>query len=246
MNHNTVGMAMCRITEDLLWKPRIGWALKHNPNASLTVRLGSGSKTCLTHARDVRRNADMTLTYGIKMIADKSDPESICKWLTAKEVHQRKYFQGEINLLNVLTHTMAHEFGHFVQVILGRRYDGSVHNPEFYTILDRIHQSGEADKLRDALHRHCLHRGIDLTKFAASTAALNELKGLRPDGQKHLNIRQLRRRQLVMFRDPAMKHVGLLRVVETKRTRVIVEQVAPPNGKWSTYPQSLVIAEEEF
>ncbi len=105
---------------------------------------------------------------------------------------KRKYFKGEINLLNVLTHTMAHEIGHFVQVILGRRYDSSVHNPEFYTILDRIHQSSEADKLRDTLHRHCFHTEFDRSKVTASTAALNELKGLRPDGQKHLNIRQLR------------------------------------------------------
>ena len=245
-HHHTIGMAMCRITEDLLWKPRRAWALKHNPKAGLTVRVGSGMKTCLTHARNVQRDADMTLTYGVKMIASKSDPDQICKWRTAKEVHQRKYFGGEINLLNLLAHTMAHEFGHFVQVILGRRYDGSVHNQEFYEILDRIHASGEAHKLRDALHSQCLGKGIDLTRYAASTAALNDLKGLNPDGQKHLRVRDLRPKQLMMFKDPKMQPVGLVRVVSLGRTRVVVEAVQPPMHRWSTYPQNLVHAEEEF
>ena len=158
----------------------MAWAAKHNPKARLTIRVGSGKKTYLSHSRDVATNAHMTLTYGIKMVASKSDPNYICKWLTSREVHERKYFNGQINLLNVLAHTMAHEFGHFVQVILGRRYDGSVHNQEFYVILDRIHASGEGERIRDALHRNCLLHGIDLTRISASQEGLNMLAGKLP------------------------------------------------------------------
>ncbi|MFG8752439.1 hypothetical protein ACEPU1_29435 [Pseudomonas aeruginosa] len=236
MNHHTVALAMCRITEELLWKPRMGWAAKHNPTARLTIRVGSGKKTYLSHPRDVAENAHMTLTYGVKMVADKSDPTYICKWLTSREVHERGYYGGQINLLNVLAHTMAHEFGHFVQVILGRRYDGSVHNQEFYVILDRIHASGEGDKIRDALHQSCLLYGIDLSKITASQEGLNILAGKLPNGEKPLGMREIYRHQKLWFRDPTMHSVGPVRVKEKRRTKIVVETVEEPKRRWVGYP----------
>ncbi|WP_240440678.1 hypothetical protein [Pseudomonas aeruginosa] len=180
----------------------------------------------------------MTLTYGIKMVVSKSDPNLIYKWLTSREIHERKYFDGKINLLNVLAHTMAHEFGHFVQVILGRRYDGSVHNQEFYAILDRIHASGEGDRIRDALHQNCMLHGIDLSRISASQEGLNLLAGKLPNGEKPLGMREIYRHQKLWFRDPAMHSVGPVRVKEKRRTKIVVETVEEPKRRWEGYPAS--------
>lgn len=243
MNHHIVALAMCRITEDLLWKPRMAWASKHNPKAKLTIRVGSGKKTYLSHPRDVKANAHMTLTYGVKMVASKTDPNYICKWLTSREVHERKYYGGQITLLNVLAHTIAHEFGHFVQVILGRRYDGSVHNEEFYVILDRIHASGEGDKIRDALHRQCMLHGIDLSRISATKEALNTLSGKLPSGEKPLGMREIHRHQQLWFRDPSMRSVGPVRVKEKRRTKSVVAAVADPKRQWLAYPAGFTTTE---
>lgn len=216
----------------------MGWAAKHNPKARLRIRVGSGQKTYLSHPRDVTTDANMTLTYGVKMVASKTDPHLICKWLTSREIHERNYFNGQINLLNVLAHTMAHEFGHFVQVILGRRYDGSVHNHEFYAILDRIHASGEGEKIRDALHQNCMLHGIDLSRIRASQEGLNVLAGKLPNGEKPLSMREIHRHQTLWFRDPAKHSVGPVRVKDKRRTRIIVETVEEPKRRWLGHPAS--------
>lgn len=236
MNHYFVASAMCEVTEELLWKPRMAWAIKHNPTANLTLRVGSGKKTYLSHRRDTTNNASMTLTYGKMMVVSKSDPDKLCQWLSSREVHDRRYYNGELNLLNVLSHTIAHEFGHFVQVILGRRYEGSVHNPEFYTILDRIHGSGEADKIRAALHQRCMENAIDLRQITASQKGLNALSGLLPSGEKQLSMSDVRRGQELWFLSASMRSVGPVTVKEKRRTKIVVASVANPKDRWLAPP----------
>lgn len=225
MDHHFIARAMCLVTEDLLWKPRMAWARSRCPGAALIVRVGSGRKTYLSHHHNLSVNAEMTLTYGVKMVAEKAQPELMCRWLTARELHERRYFGGELNLLNVLTHTIAHEFGHFVQNVLGRRYDGSVHNDEFYTILDRIHSSGEGDRIRAALHSHCLQRGIDLQRIEPSKASVLALSGRQPDGAKLLTMKDIRVGEMLWTRDAGHRHINPVRVIEKRRTRIVVASI---------------------
>lgn len=227
MNHALVAKAMCKVTEELLWKPRIEWALKHNPTADLKLRVGSGEKTYLSHRRDVDKDARMTLTFGSKMVASKTNPVELGNWRTGKEVGERGYYGGEVTLLNVLAHTMAHEFGHFVQVVLGRRYSGSVHNPEFYTVLDRIHAKGEGDRIRAALHERCLIHNIDLMKIGAIAQASSE---------PVLTMRDIRRGQELWFRDPSLHCHNPVRVIKKNRTRIVVQGVQDSRRSWSAPP----------
>lgn len=69
------------------------------------------------------------------------------RWTTGKEITNRRYFGVDLSLMNCLAHTAVHEFGHVIQRINGWRYDGSVHNTDFYRILDRIHTSGKAHEV---------------------------------------------------------------------------------------------------
>lgn len=236
MDHQFVARAMCKITEEMLWRPRKSWALKHNPTASLRIRVGNGKATYLSSNRDLAKGANMTLTYGVMMVASKTNPDKMGKWLTAREIKQRGYFGGELTLLNVLAHTMAHEFGHFVQVILGRSYSGSVHNPEFYNILDRIHSGGEANKIREALHEHCMQLNIDLTRIRASDGTKVLPTGSHAAGERVLTMRDVRKGQLLAFLDRAMAKLGPVRVHEKRRTRIVVELVADTKRKWLAYP----------
>lgn len=230
MNPALVAKIMCTVTEDLLWKPRIGWAKKHNPTADLVLRVGTGKKTYLSHQRDVDHNARMTLTYGSQMVADKARPERLGLWRSGREVKERGYYGGELTLLNVLAHTMAHEFGHFVQVILGRRYSGSVHNDEFYQILDRIHGGSDGEKIRTALHQRCLAHSINLQEIAASA---------QPTAEQPLTFKDVRLHQELWFRDPKLHRHNPVRVKEKRRTRIVVASVANPELSWSASPSLL-------
>lgn len=232
MNVSFVARAMCEVTDEVLWQPRRSWALKHNATADLVLRVGSGEKTCVSHARDITKNARLTLTYGKMMVASKMDPGELCRWRTSREVFERNYFDKQLTLLNVLAHTIAHEFGHVVQNILGRRYDGSVHNKEFYAILDRIHASGEAGKVRDALHQRCMDQDIDLRRISASQAGLNRLAGLTASGNKPLSMAEIKRGQELWFVDPNMQTHGPVQVFEKMRTRIKVRSVSNPANKW--------------
>ncbi len=236
MDHHFIANAMCRVTEDLLWKPRMAWARNRYPGTSLTVRVGSGKKTCLTHHHNLSVNAEMTLTYGVRMIQEKTQPDLMCRWRTALEVHARRYYGGELNLLNVLSHTMAHEFGHFVQNILGRRYSGSVHNDEFYTILDRIHSSGEGIKIRSALHALCLQRGMDLQRVIPSEASVLALSGCLPDGEKLLTMSEIRVGEKLWHRDAKARFFNPMKVIEKRRTRIVVKSVRDERRRFIGHP----------
>lgn len=229
MNHKSIAAAMCDVTEELLWKPRQPWAQRKLPGAELTFRVGTGRKTYLRHCRE---SPAMVITYGYKMVADKTDSSTMCTWLTAREIYDRGYYNRQLTLLNVLSHTIAHEFGHCVQVILGRRYNGSVHNAEFYEILDRIHASEEADRIRSALHSRCIDQGYDLRKIAATQADLNMLSGKMPNGEQALTLRDVRVGEMLFFSPPAMQRFNPVKVVEKRRTRIVVASMINPSQRW--------------
>lgn len=169
MDYRFIAQTMCDLTREILWEPRRQWALARRPDGELILRIGSGRATCVKHQRDGK--GPLRLTYGVKMIASKTDPRMLCKWRSGKEIIERGYFGGELTLLNVLAHTVVHEFGHVVQVLMGARAPGSSHSPEFYQILDKAHRNGHADRIRSRLHDACLQRGIDLASISYSSDA---------------------------------------------------------------------------
>lgn len=170
MDYRFIAQTMCDLTRDELWAPRRQWALQRRPDGELILRVGSGKTTCVKHSRS--RKGPLTLTYGVKMIASKTDPRMLCHWRSGKEILERGYFGGELTLLNALAHTIVHEFGHVIQVLMGTREPGSSHSPEFYQILDKAHRNGHAERIRDRLHAVCLARGIDLSSISYSPEAL--------------------------------------------------------------------------
>lgn len=167
MDHRFIAQTMCDLTREILWEPRRQWALRRRPDGELILRVGRGKATCVKHRRN--GTGPLMLTFGVKMIASKTDPRMLCRWRSGKEILERGYFGGELTLLNVLAHTVVHEFGHVVQVLMGVREPGSSHSPEFYQILDKAHRNGHADRIRDCLHNACLQRGIDLASISYSS-----------------------------------------------------------------------------
>ena len=158
---------MGRVTEHVLWNDGLDWIADKQPNARLITRVGSGNKTYCRHARG---GCEFTLTYGVKMIASKFHYDTASRWATFAELTTRGYYNSEITPLNLLSHTVCHEFTHIIQAIKGWRYDGSVHNKEFYYLLDKLHSNEMADKVRDHLLHVCQKRSIDVTKMQGQVA----------------------------------------------------------------------------
>lgn len=239
MKHRLIARIMCDLTDELLWKPRIEWARKHNQTADLKLRVGDGKRTCVSHRKKSDKDCRMTLTIGALMVESKANPMEMCMWRTSVELHEKGYYGGELNLLNALAHCIIHEFGHVVQVVLGRRYESSVHNHEFYAILDRIHASPVAGQLRDELSRRCLDIGVDLQANSVNKTTVSAiLDGKAAEGI--LTMGSIRVGQRLFFRDPKLSDVGQVVVKEKRRTRVLVEQVARPNQRWLAKPHGLV------
>lgn len=143
-----LGELMCDITQRTLWQPAAAWVKDRAPSSTLVCRIGSGQATY--HRFDPQYKQHQ-ITYGIRMIQAKHHPDTASGWLSAREIHKRGYFDGELSALNLLAHTCCHEFAHLLQHSAGQRYRGSVHNRHFYNILDELHESGSAKTAREAL-----------------------------------------------------------------------------------------------
>lgn len=227
MDHRFIAKQMCQLTEEMLWKPRRDWALKRNPKAALTTRVGSGNKTYLSHHRDMSVSGQMTITYGLKMVASKANPDTMCGWRSSRELRERGYYGGELNMLNLLAHTMAHEFAHLVQVLLDWRHINSVHNADFYRVLDRIHASEDAVLLRDSLHRACLGRGIDLSRIGPSDRAMAAMSGRHVSGEKMLALADVRPGETLWFVDADGRQFNPVKALKKVRGKLHVESLAP-------------------
>lgn len=121
-----------------------------------TIRMGGGRAT---HHRFDRGTGEHSITFGVKMVADKLSPADCGSWLSTREILGRDYFGGEISVANLLAHTGCHEFAHFLQTVGGGRQRGSVHNAVFYQILDDLHDQGIAEAFRQGLVDLARNRG---------------------------------------------------------------------------------------
>lgn len=163
-----LGSIMCAVTADALWRPVADDIQIRNPGAALRCRVGSGHATY--HRFDHTRN-EHRITFGLRMILAKHQPGTAIGWLSSREINARGYFGRQLSTLNLLAHTCCHEFAHLLQHSAGQRRRGSVHNRPFYDILDRLHQRGEADVVRDELKRqaHCAGLSIPDTSFTMAS-----------------------------------------------------------------------------
>lgn len=149
---------MCEATENVLWSHIRLW-LKFRGRHSLNCRVGSGEATYYT----TRGKGKHVMTFGARMVASKFNPEFAPQWRTGSEIIKRAYFGGELDLPGLLAHTCCHEFAHLVQCVNGWISYGSVHNDAFYRILDRIHQSGKAEEVRQYLLKRASQEAIELS-----------------------------------------------------------------------------------
>src|SRR5690606_15121831 len=112
-------------------------------------------------------------------------------------------------------HTIVHEFGHVIQVLMGAREAGSAHSPEFYRILDKAHQNGHADRIRERLNQACLARGIDLSAIVYSPEAAQSQPNL-----SMLTMQDIQVGQQLYVHAPAYREHNPLMVMKKNRKAV--------------------------
>ena len=162
-----LAQTLCDATEQVLLPTIPAWTRSHDVERlgsgqlpRPTLRVGGGRAT---HHRFDRHSGEHSITFGIKMVADKLAPADCGSWLSAREILGRGYFEGQISAANLLAHTGCHEFAHFLQTITGGRRRGSVHNRAFYRILDTLHRQQIAEDFRLGLLDLVRSRGLALS-----------------------------------------------------------------------------------
>lgn len=139
-----VGEAMCAGLNEILWPQRQLW-LTANTGKTILCKVGSGQATYFKPQTKVD-----TIVFGKKMVASKCQ-NFAGPWLSYRELVRFNYFGGNTSPLNLLAHTVCHEFAHYVQSHCRQRRRGSVHNADFYRYLSDIHRLGLAQQLRQYL-----------------------------------------------------------------------------------------------
>lgn len=150
---------LCQASDQVLWRRASDWLDAQPGRHRLHCRVGHGEATYYRTAG----NNEHTLTYGWKMVASKCDEEAARNWRTGREILARGYFGGELTLPSLLAHTCCHEFAHLVQSVKGWIARGSIHNAQFYRVLDRIHGAGAAQDVRHFLESQARAQGLELT-----------------------------------------------------------------------------------
>ncbi|MBQ0814543.1 MAG: hypothetical protein KBT82_10275, partial [Marinobacter sp.] len=93
-----LGELMCTVTEQILWQPAAGWVQQRASGSSLVCRVGSGQAT---YHRFEPQYKQHQITYGLRMIQAKHQPDTASGWLSAREIHKHGYFDGELSTLNL-------------------------------------------------------------------------------------------------------------------------------------------------
>lgn len=157
--YQQIAQILCDITDQLIRDEIIKLNNSIVNNVTLKSRIGSGLATYCKH--EIKNN-NFTITYGKKMIKSKFNQNEVRHWLTYREIIRRNYFDGETSLLNLLSHTICHEVSHFIQQLRGWHKRGSIHNKQYYQILDEMHSNKHADTIRDMVSDSCDSLNISL------------------------------------------------------------------------------------
>ncbi len=157
--YKKIASTLCEITSDLLNESDIKFNDISLSNIKLSNRIGSG---LATYCKYDRRSSQYTITYGKKMIKSKLNQNELPFWLTYREILKYNYFDNDISIASVLSHTICHEFSHLVQQHVGWHKRGSVHNIRFYEILSYFHDSGIANEVKNKLIASCSLKNLSL------------------------------------------------------------------------------------
>jgi hypothetical protein len=157
-NHYRIADALCAAVTDVLLPATGDWFRRPPRNGHLRVRVGRGRATYCQQQRH-----HYTITFGVRMVAEKCVPELAAHWLTTREIHRHGYWAGRPDLGELLAHTACHEFAHLVQQVNGWWRRGSVHNRPFYDVLDRLHREGMADAVLAHLIPYWDDEPVDMT-----------------------------------------------------------------------------------
>lgn len=151
---------MCHATENVIHP----LCIDIHKSRPLTCRVGSGKATY---------HVNKTITYGVKMVESKLTESSARLWTTGKEIIKRKYFD-EFNFQNIIIATILHEYAHYIQVISGGRHHRSVHNEEFYKILDGFYEKEYHFLLKDYLMKYDVYWNTEFNEEDTSQVIYNK------------------------------------------------------------------------
>jgi len=181
INTGLIFEAMHLATQALL-ASHATWAEERIGAFSLEVKLGRGRRTYLRHARGLSARSKHTklgalkrllpppqsaahefqLVYGRLCLEDMFNEDQYWRWKSYQELYKYGYLTetagadcSSLSPLQHLCHIVLHEFSHFIQAVLGQRYDGSVHNHAFYQILQRSYDDAEHKSVLQYIIRHC-------------------------------------------------------------------------------------------
>jgi len=169
--YQNIADTLCKLTEEVLWNSNNFSDVIVFNDFKLKTRIGCGMATyCKFNPKE---NA-FTITYGKKMIESKFHLQQAKLWMTYREVLSRNYYNQDTSLVNILAHTVCHEFAHVIQLITKQAIKGSIHNTNFYSILDKIHLSNEANIIRDNLENYFSSNAISAEYIHESTLSDNK------------------------------------------------------------------------
>lgn len=233
---------LVRATEEVLWPLYQDLVLSREPKATLQVRAGRGKATYHTvsflneHGQLCPRlhasNFQHVITYGLKMVHDKLEsPATAARWLSGRELLQRGYFEGVCTPLNLFAHTVCHEFSHLLQHTEGGRVRGSVHNAQFYAVLDELHRNQSAFLIQRFLSKELKALGLRLT-FRRPEHDL-ESRQSQMTAQRTLLKQSLAKGQRVRFVSGRGEEIkGWVKRLNQKTVTVIPEQPEHPGQYW--------------
>lgn len=191
-----------QLATEALLQPRIAWAQERVGEFSFSLHLGRGRRTYLRHSQIPTRTGllkrstmqhEFKLVYGRRCIAEMFDPEQYHRWKSFAELKNNlgPHHSEPLTPLRHLSHIVLHEFSHFVQSVLGQRYNGSVHNREFYHILERSYAADSDLQVMQFLLDACgdcpetiaaLHTGYGSQRLPLPTAAAFSPRARAPHG----------------------------------------------------------------
>jgi hypothetical protein len=169
VNHRKITRIMVNATKDVLHEGCKEWLDKNHPNRKLEIKIGSGKST---YHRENPTNRHK-IVFGTDMVRETMESEYVSsKWTHGDEIVERNYFNGDLSPQNMMVAAIIHEYAHFIQVIMGYRTRKSVHNKEFYEILDRMHNNGHAIRVlnnvmqfpefQEMKYKHAHKKGMDI------------------------------------------------------------------------------------
>lgn len=128
----------------------------------VAFRVGSGQATY--HRVEPSGYSDEkahSIVYGAKMITEKRCPNTLAKWLTAREIKKYGFFGGKVSFEHAMAHTVLHEIAHYITSKTGGRIRGSVHNEAFYDNLKRLHNRC-GQQVLTSLREECAKHHVSL------------------------------------------------------------------------------------